>query len=475
MHSSSFKDQFLSSLIDAANQNRLAEELAKLSSQDLALLKALLEVENIRDFIGSPQNILGSDLTKHGEIAEQVEVGIRNAYSELRGEVPTATFESIGRTAPADYLIDGTEVQSKFVNGLNNNLKSVIDHMNKYDYFGRDGSYYHIPKDQYETILKIYKGEAVEGLSSRTQEAVRQKIAEIEAQSGQSFEEVVKPGISDYAEVQQGKVHETLDQHEDDLRQENSKRKEAIQDEHRATLAGGVKAAAVAGAVGGAIGLGSALYQKYKEGKNVFKGEFTANDWKEVGLATGKSALGGAVTGGAVYALTNCAGLAAPIAGAFVTATKGVSSLVQELNSGNINFAEFQVSAIYLAADSAGVGLATLAGQTMIPIPVVGAVIGSLAGKIVCNILMGEDRQLAKRMEKSMATFLEKLHGIEREIVEEINRRFDHIADLRAAAFDFENNFDLVVENSIKLAEAYGVEEDKILKDEEDLRSFLFK
>ncbi|MEZ9922079.1 hypothetical protein AB4342_18280, partial [Vibrio breoganii] len=89
--------------------------------------------------------------TKHGEVAEKIEIAIRNARQALdqnafKPEEFTATFEGVGRTAPEDYIINGIEVQSKFINGINNNLKHVIDHMDKYDHFGRDGSYYHIPK-----------------------------------------------------------------------------------------------------------------------------------------------------------------------------------------------------------------------------------------------------------------------------------------------------------------------------------------
>ena len=35
-------------------------------------------IENVRDFVSNPQQILGNVGTKHGEIAEHVEVEIRN-------------------------------------------------------------------------------------------------------------------------------------------------------------------------------------------------------------------------------------------------------------------------------------------------------------------------------------------------------------------------------------------------------------
>ena len=50
---------------------------------------------------------------------------------------------------------------------------------------------------------------------------------------------------------------------------------------------------------------------------------------------------------------------------------------------------------------------------------------------------------------------------------------FEKIADLRSKAFDLNTNIS-IVESSIMLARAYGVEESKILKNENDLQSFLF-
>ncbi|MGQ4648456.1 hypothetical protein [Lyngbya aestuarii] len=114
---------------------------ASLDSQDAAFAKAIEQVAKVRDFVGTPEHILGNNKTKHGEIAEQVEVGIRNARSYLRQQTTNATFDGVGRTAPADYLIDGIQVQSKFINGVSNNLDHVLKHMGKYGNFGRDGSY----------------------------------------------------------------------------------------------------------------------------------------------------------------------------------------------------------------------------------------------------------------------------------------------------------------------------------------------
>ena len=58
-------------------------------------------------------------------------------------------------------------------------------------------------------------------------------------------------------------------------------------------------------------------------------------------------------------------------------------------------------------------------------------------------------------------------------VVKKINAEFDKISSLRELAFDVNSNVS-IVESSIALARAHNVPEHKILKNEEDLRSFLF-
>lgn len=119
-------DQVNASIVDYINTQRINDELIQRSAQDAAFYKATEQVEKVRDFVSEPNHILGSDLTKHGEIAEQVEVGIRNAKSCLHQQEMQATFDGVGRTAPEDYVINGLDVQSKFFNGVNKNYLSTL-------------------------------------------------------------------------------------------------------------------------------------------------------------------------------------------------------------------------------------------------------------------------------------------------------------------------------------------------------------
>lgn len=466
------KDQTIGAFVHNINAQRQADEFASLLQQDFHFAKAINEVDKVRQFVGSPESILGSDRTKHGEIAEQVEVGIRNARSYLQGGEQMATFEGVGRLAPEDYLLNGIEVQSKFYNGINNTLgKGVVGHLDKYPDFTSNDGFYHIPKDQYDVINKILKGENVENLNAKTISAIKNNVAEIEKRTGQDFYEVVKPGVSEYAEIQQGTVHGTLDSHQQDLDQQNQQMKEDIIRDHRPSLAEGIKATSIAAAVGGGLSLGIGLYKHHKEGKNVFKGDLSAEDWKELGLDTAKGAAIGGVTGASVYALTNYASLSAPFAAAVVSASKGVASLYNDYHKGEITLDDFTSMGLMICAESSIVGLATAAGQMLIPVPVLGAVIGSLAGQMMVNLMGVDSGETVAALNKKMGEFTASLDVKYQYVVEQILTEYRKLGDLTVAAFDFDLNVSLLT-RSIELARAYGIEEDKILKDIDDIDDY---
>lgn len=466
-----YKDQFSGIAVKTINDARLRDEVAKLAAQDLAFDQAIEQIDGIRTFLGSPEKILGNPLTKHGEIAEQVEVGVRNARALLHQKEIPATFEGVGRTAPTDYLIDGVAVQSKFINGDTNNLNAVLDHMEQYSNFGRDGSYYHIPRDTYDAISKIMEGENGE-FSDRTADAIREKVQLIQERSGQAFDNVVKPGISEYAEVQQGRVFSTLERHQTELNGENARLKDQVVQDHQPSLINAAYAATLAASVGGALSLSIALYGKYQSGKNPFKGEFSADDWKDVGIDTAQGAGLGAVSGVSIYLMTNYASLSAPFAAAVVSAVKGTGSLISQLNAGEINFDQFVDLGLIVCSESAIVGLATVAGQTLIPVPLIGAVIGSLAGRMLAEFATGKTAAVAARIQREMQDFLKGLDEQLQQVLRTIDAAFERLGALTEAAFDLNRNLALL-ETSVQLAREYGVPSRKIIADQQALDAFM--
>lgn len=470
-------DQLIGSAVNALNQARINDEIFTLSRQDIAFDLAREQMQKVRDFVASPGNILGSMSTKHGEIAEQVEVAVRNSEQAIEERLQDAstfraTFEGVGRTAQQDYLIDGLDVQSKFINGTNNNLMHVLKHMETYPNFGKDGSFYHIPKDTWQEIQDVLDGKPVEGLKSTTIEAIKAKVAEIERQTQRPFTDVVRPGVSDYKDVQLGKIDETLDKHDQELAKQNDAKRAEIIDDHQPSLAEGMRATAMGAAVGGAFALGTGIYRKYRDGKNIFRGDFDAQDWQDVGLDSLKGAAVGGVSAGAIYTLTNYASMGAPFASALVTATKGVASLVHSYQRGEIGLDEFTDLGLIVCAESAIVGAMTVAGQALIPVPVLGALIGSISGKFMVTVAKSLDGKARQVLQARMDEFARRLDAIEQQVLNRILSEFAALGELTKAAFNVETNRQLL-EASITLAQAHGVEDDKIIKNADDLDAFM--
>jgi hypothetical protein len=455
-------DQLNATLVGGINQARIADELVQQARQDAAWQRAAQEIDMVRIVIGSPERILGNPGTKHGEIAEQVEVGVRRARDLLAETAPGATFDGVGRTDAVDYRIDGIDVQSKFINGSNSSLNHVLKHMEKYQDFGRDGSFYHIPKDQYDQIVKVMHGDTGD-LSAKSVRAILDKVEKIQEETGRTFDEVVRPSVSTHGEVQQGQVHKTLDTHEDDLKNENKALKDQIAREHGPSVSEGLRAVVGAGAVGAAVGFASAVFGKYREGKNIFKGEFTRQDWKEVGVDALKGGAVGAVSGGALYALTNCAGMSAPFAGAFVSAVKGLAPLVQDYSTGKISLDTLVDEGMFVCSDIAIVGICTAIGQAAIPVPILGAVIGSIAGKVLSSCLGNKVRAARARIEARMQAALDRLDDSLRKKVAALVAKVERLGALTKIAFDVERNTALLV-SSVTLAREYGIGDARLLK-----------
>ena len=185
-----------------------------------------------------------------------------------------ATFNGLGRTASTGYMIDGIEVQSKFINGINNNLTHVFRHMETYPDFTQGEPFYPIPKGSWQTIQDVIDGKPVEGLSAKTVQAIRDKVAEIESTTERPFYDVVRPGVSDYKDVQWGKIDETLDKHDQELAEQNEAKKTEIIDDYQASLSEGLRATAMGAAFGGAFALGTGIGRKKRLQRNCARGQF---------------------------------------------------------------------------------------------------------------------------------------------------------------------------------------------------------
>jgi hypothetical protein len=465
-------DQVTGVFVDFGNQIREAASALALAEQQAALARALIEMQKVIDFIGSPEHILGSIKTKHGEIAEVLEVRVRNALELVRGNPVVATFEGVGRTAAADFKLWNRDFQAKWINGERNALDHILDHVRTYPSFSPGGGNYVIPAEQFNLFKAVASGEAVEGASDKTIRTILRKMSEVEAQTGKPFFEVVHKGVSTYADAQQGRVHIFVEEQTEELNKTSQDREEVIEKEHAASFGGALEAAAIAGLVSASISVAVSLYQKHAAGKNAFRGQFTQQDWQDVFGNAGSAALGGAVTGGALYLLTNFADMSAPLASAIVTATRGMAVLAEDLYSGKIDFNGFVDAGLIVCAEAAIIGVATAAAQVLIPIPVLGGVIGSISGRMLVSLAKTVSDDLSKRIEKDLGTFLGRLDAESAVLVASIEERFDLLGDLTTFAFDLEHNVTLLL-SSVELGRAHGVPAAVLIHSDDDLDAFM--
>ncbi|MBD5238171.1 MAG: hypothetical protein HDS64_00150 [Bacteroidales bacterium] len=455
----------------------------KMQYAQTALQGSLRCVENARDFTSDPSQILGSMHTKHGEIAEHIEVEIRNGRDILNKIKPTATFEGVGRTAPEDYIIDGAQVQSKFCNGGCKSLEHVLDHLRTYNGF-TDNGYYQIPKDQYATIQKIISGESVNGISSRTIHKYKTLIQQIESESGKSFSEIVKPGLSNYNEVQLGEVDKTLDGYEREFKETSSKEIKEIRKEresesrdaqHLADPSWGeaIKYSAVAAIITGGTSAGIKIYSKLHAGKKII--EFTLEDWKEIGYDFTKGGVKGGISGLGIYGLTKLGNFSAPFAGAMVSTVIGISSLAYEYRSGTLSKSEFAECACSLSIEAGLSAVGAAIGQVVVPIPILGAIIGTATAKasleISKYIFDKKETALIKLMQEEYDTLIQSLNSEAMIIIEQMNAYFFKLDGFIEAALNKESAVRFY--GSIELCRFLDVPENIIIHNLDELNDFM--
>jgi hypothetical protein len=175
--------------------------------------------------------------------------------------------------------------------------------------------------------------------------------------------------------------------------------------------------------------------------------------------------------------LTNFVNLSAPFAGAVVGAGYAIASLGQRYRMGEITPDEFLELGQLACAESAIVGISTAIGQTVIPIPVLGAIIGSIAGRMVVDFgkqyLGKETEKLKQKLETDYNQCLAKIDRTYQEAAAKIMTEYNRLGDLTKAAFDHSKNAALRLQASMELAEAYEVPQSKIIQTLDELDTFM--
>lgn len=456
----------------------------KIQMAEKALGKSQVYIENVRDFISDPKHILGTMTTKHGEIAEHIQVEISNAIRAMKHLSPNATFEGVGRTAPEDYLIENLQVQSKFINSANKSLDAVLKHINSYPNITSNNGYYQIPKDQFETIQKILNGDETPNISYKTIEKCKNIVEQIEKKSGKSFTKVVKPGISNYKDVQINQVDKTLnnyqkqftDQHHKEIKAINAKKEidiENAQQIKEVSWGDAGKVGVICAIITGTTMASIKIYSKIHSGKKIT--EFSLDDWKDIGYDFSIGGAKGGISGIAIYLLTKKKILSAPFAGAVVSTTIGVATLARKYQKGELTKQEYSESVCSLSVEAGFSAIGAAIGQGMIPIPIVGAVIGTAISKSALEItkyIMGKkEKELILQLEEEYNSLVSKFNQETMENINKIISYFERLGGYISAALSPVSAVRLY--GSIELCRILNVPETEVIHNTKELDDFI--
>lgn len=469
----STQEQAVASWITYLNQIRIDELKEKLFQQDINLESALAELAELKEFVGNPIHILGSPATKHGEIAEHVQVNFSNARRVLEGLDKQYTFEGVGRTAPEDYLFAGNAVQSKFYNGAKNTLNAVEKHLETYPDFVRNGGSYDIPKDQYEQLQKLLElSKTNPSQLSRADWKLVEAVKRFQEKTGLDFAKDVNSAVADYGAVQQGKVGETINTEETNIHQRDDELRNKAYKDAGPSFQEGLKVTAVSAAIEGGVAFCMAVAEMRKSGKKI--SEFTTDDWKAIGIETGVGTLKGGVRGSTVYVLTNFTATPANVASAFVTAVFGVSAQLKAYERGEISDEDFIINCESVCLDVTVSAISSLIGEMVIPIPFLGAIIGNVVGEFVYGICKQradeKEMMLIAGYKQQLDELNQQLDMQLKQLIVRIEREINRFKSLEALAFD--ENINIAFQGSIQMAREVGVKSHQILRNMDDINNY---
>jgi hypothetical protein len=473
----SSQEQASAAWIDYLNQLRLNELLSKLAAQDVNLKSALQELQNVKTILA--EQIIGKNRggTKgmHGFIAEPTQVAIKNARDLVMGNPAKCIW--VNDNGPVDLLYDGIPIQQKFSQSLFS-LNAIKEHMAQYPDYLHNGGKYQIPKDYYETISKLLSlnpadaqklannGE-VSDLTYRNWKKVQDFF-----QANNISPDNIEPAVMDYADVQPGNIGKTLASEESSIRETDRSIRDNAYQQSKPSVNEGMQATAVSAALEGGMNFCLGVAKKLKAGKHL--NEFTVEDWKDVGISTTKGTATGAIRGAAVYSMTNFTATPAAVANALVTAAFGIATQAHQLRQGNISEEDFIVNSEVLCLDVSVSAVASILGQALIPIPVLGAIIGNTVGMFMYGIakehLSSEEQSMIADFQGSMEQLNKRLDERYQALLSKLQEAFARFSSILELAFDPDIN--IAFAGSISLADNVGVPEDRILKSKSDIDNY---
>ena len=469
----SSQEQAVAAWIGYLNRVRLERIRAALSVQDENLEEAMKTIED--SFSDIKKVILrnrGGDKGIHGFIAEIAERGMSNARRNILGKSSTCVW--INDNGPDDLRRGSTVIQQKFVqSGGNLSLNAVAEHLKRYPEYLKEGHKYQIPKDHYDKVmayLNMSADEANRRQTSSGEFSLRQwKEVHVFFEKNGIGPDKLEPSILEYSEAQREAIADTLKKEKASLRKTDRAQRDTIYRNNSPTVAEGTKTAAASAVTEGMTTFAAAVAAKCRSGKKIR--DFDGSDWLEVAGDSGKGVLKGGIRGVSIYTLTNYTATAASAAGAVTTASFSVAEQAHLFRNGVIDEVEFIRNSEMLCLEAAVSAISSFAGQVLIPVPVLVALLGNAAGMILYQIagdgLSDREKALVEKYLKELADLDDEHARRYRQNIEQMNRCIAEYTELLMAAFD--PDVEKALDSSTALARSVGVEEGEILDNYEKI------
>lgn len=464
------QEQAIASWINYLNQIRLDRLMETLKVQDVNLAEALSTLNDTLSIINKSiiERNRGGIKGMHGFIAEVAECGVGNARREILGKLPNYVW--INDNGPADLIRDGVQIQQKFVaSGNHLSLQAIKQHFSVYPWFIDNGGKYQIPQDHYEKIkylLSITRQQADKLPTTTGEFSLKQwkEVHDFFENSNIKLQDI-EPSKLSYKSVQADNIQKTLHTEKQTLVEiDKELRKEAYKDS-QPTFQQGTKVAVTSAIIEGGTSFVMAIAKKKKNNKTL--NDFTQEDWRDIFKSSGFGTAKGGIRGISIYALTNYTATPAAVANSLCTATFGIAEQTYLLRTGKITEPQFIQNAELLCLDSAVSALSSFIGHIVIPVPVLGAVIGNTVGVLMCQIVMDtlsdREKQIITRYFNSLQKLEHQLDLQYKSYIEQLNNGLKKYYSLLETAFM--PDYRIALDGSVTLAIQLGVPASELLKD----------
>lgn len=274
----------------------------------------------------------------------------------------------------------------------------------------------------------------------------------------------LEPSALKYAEAQKGAYNERLDQELESIKKRNDEISNDIKGKNKPTLKEAGNAVVFSAAIEGGATFVSEILKKKKGGKLIK--DFSDEDWRDILSKTGYHTGTGAIRGGVLYVTENYTKTPSAIASALITATFSVAELMHKYNSGKISKNELYNESEKACISAAVSGLSSLIGQTLIPIPVIGSVIGNTIGNLMYQTAIDCQKSEMDLVRFYTSSIEEKTNALNTEyqlLVKSLEKEFGLFSSILRDAYS--EDYLTAFSASISMARHFGVKEEEILYD----------